>query len=255
MADPITETDLIAFVDDELDVARRIEVEEYLARSPESAARVMADLRARDSLRLAFGGRIARHPSMGMMEAVRRLERGLVWRRIGLRLRRAAAVALLVGTGWLAHAQVGLIDVADSEASPAPPAFVEDARHSHQTALVRARMVSQPGSAAYDAAEILAQTGIALPALPRHWRVLDAQIFPSRLGHSVALELEAEALGRVSVFAARSPSFDVTGPSLSRSPQGTTVYWQSGELVYALTGSAPETAMEQAAVRLHASLR
>jgi anti-sigma factor RsiW len=189
------------------------------------------------------------------MDTARRLERGLVWRRIGLRLRRAAAVVILVGAGWLAHAQVGLFEIADTEASPTPPAFVEDARHSHHTALIRARMISQLAAVDYDPAEILSETGIALPALPLDWQVIDAQVFPSSLGHSVELALETEALGRISVFAARSQSFGVIAPSLARSPKGTTVYWQSGEFVYALTGSASEAALEKAAAMLHASLR
>jgi anti-sigma factor RsiW len=254
MTDPITEADLHAFVDDQLDMARRLEVEDHLARHPEVAARIMADMRARDALALMFGGRPERRPPLPVLAAARRLERGLAWRRLGLRLRRAAAVAVLVGAGWLAHAQVGLFEIADSEATPTPPAFVEDARHSHQTALIRARMASQPEVPGYDPAEILAETGIALPELPRDWRVIDAQVFPSRLGHSVELALEAEPLGLVSIFAARSGSFGVIAPTLTRSGQGATVYWQSGELVYALTGAAPEAALEQASARLHASL-
>jgi anti-sigma factor RsiW len=54
MSDPITEADLLAYVDDQLDVARRIEVEDYLAGNPAKAAEVMADLKDRDALRLAF---------------------------------------------------------------------------------------------------------------------------------------------------------------------------------------------------------
>src|SRR4051794_12932120 len=138
MTDPITETDIHAFIDGQLDVARRIEVEDYLARHPEVAARVMADMRARDALALAFGGGPAPRPPERVMDAARRLERGLVWRRIGLRLQRTAAVAFLVGAGWFAHAQIRLFEIADSEASPKPPAFVEDARHSHETTLIRA---------------------------------------------------------------------------------------------------------------------
>jgi anti-sigma factor RsiW len=34
MSDPITEADLLAYVDDQLDPARRIEVEEHLAHNP-----------------------------------------------------------------------------------------------------------------------------------------------------------------------------------------------------------------------------
>lgn len=255
MTDQITEADLHAFVDSQLDMARRMEVEDILASHPEIAARVMADLRTRDALGLAFAGRLARRPPMRVLDAARRLERGLIWLRLGRRLRRAAAAVLLMGAGWFAHAEVGLLGIADSEASSKPPAFVEDARHSHQTALIRARMVSQPQAADYDPAEILAETGIALPELPRQWRVVDAQVFPSHLGQSVELALEAETLGRASFFAARSPSFGVIAPTLARSAKGTTVYWQAGEVVYALTASASEAALESAAARLYASLR
>ena len=255
MTDLITETDLHAFIDGQLEVARRIEVEDYLAGQPEIAVRVMADMRARDALALAFSSGPATRPPERVMEAARQLERGLVWRRVGLRLQRAAAVAFLVGAGWLAHAQVGLFEISDSEAAPKPPAFVEDARHAHETALIRARMVSQHERPDYNPAEILAETGIAVPALATDWRVVDAQVFPSRFGHSVELVLDADALGRVSLFAARSPTFGVIAPTLARSAAGTTGYWQSGELVYALTGSAPEAAIQRAAAQLNKSLR
>ncbi|MGZ9053106.1 MAG: anti-sigma factor family protein [Rhodoplanes sp.] len=255
MTDPINEADLHAFVDNQLDVPRRIEVEDHLARHPEIAARVMADMCTRDALAAAIGGPWLRHPTMQVLKAARRLDRGLLWHRIGLRLQRAAAVALLIGAGWFAHAQVGLFEIADSEASPTLPAFVEDARHSHHTALIRARMVSQPEAPDYDPAEIRAETGIALPELPGHWRVVDAQIFPSRTGHSVEVAFETDALGRVSLFAARAPSFGVIAPTLARSGAAVTVYWQSGELVYALLGAGSEAALEQAASRLNASLR
>ena len=40
----ITECDLQAYVDDQLDAAGRLEVADYLVRHPEAAARVLADL-------------------------------------------------------------------------------------------------------------------------------------------------------------------------------------------------------------------
>jgi anti-sigma factor RsiW len=255
MTDPITEADLHAFVDDQLPAERRLEVEDYLAGHPEVAARVMADLRARDALKLAFERTPARRPDDVIFEAARRLERGLVWRRIGAKLRRVASVAILVGAGWFAHAHTGLLEVTDTEASPQPPAFVEDARHAHETSLIRARMVSQPEAPDYDPQEILAETGIALPLLPKDWRVTDAQIFPARYGHSLEIAVDAGSLGRLSLFAGRVPSFGVIRPTLARSESAVTAYWQSGELVYALTGSGSDTAIERAASRLTADLR
>jgi anti-sigma factor RsiW len=248
MIDPITETDLLGYVDDQIDVARRIDVEDYLAKHPKAAARVMADLRARDVLRLSLAAPLPRPPER-MLVAAGRLERRLVWRRIGLKLQRAAAIAVFIGVGWLAHAQIGL-GVTDSEASPQPPAFVEDARHAHETALIRSRMVSVPEMPNYDPAEILAETGIRLPELPKDWRVVDAQVFPAREGHSIEMAIEAVNLGRVSLFAAQVSSFNVIEPTVTRFTGTKVVYWQTGPLAYALTGTASETLIERAALRL-----
>ncbi len=49
MIDPITDSDLIAFVDGQLDPMRRLEVEAHLAAHPDAAARVMADFHDRDA--------------------------------------------------------------------------------------------------------------------------------------------------------------------------------------------------------------
>jgi anti-sigma factor RsiW len=253
MNDPITETDLLGYVDDQIDVARRIEVEDYLAKHPAAAARVMADLRTRDALRLSFATPLPR-PSEKALEAAARLERALTWREIGLRLRRIAAVVTLVGFGWLAHGQVGL-GITDSEASPQPPAFVEDALHAHETALLRAGMVSQPATARYDPAEILTKTGIRLPSLPGEWQILDAQVFPSRDGHSVEMTIEAADLGRISLFAAQIPVFDVVAPTVARFERAKSVYWQTGPLAYTLTGTGNEKPLERAAIRLSNKLQ
>lgn len=254
MSNPITETDLLAYVDDQIDVARRIEIEDYLARHPEAAAQVMADLKIRDALRLSMAGDLPR-PAEAMFEAAGRLERGLAWREFGLKLRRVAAVVTLIGVGWFAHSQVGLFEIADSAASPKLPAFVEDAMHSHNTALVRARMASQPVTASYDPAEIQAETGIELPALPKDWRVVDVQVFPSRDGHSVEMVIETEGLGRLSLFAAHVSAFHVIAPTAARFDKASAVYWQTGQLAYALTGNASENAMRRMALALAPTLQ
>src|SRR3712207_9333687 len=67
MSDPITETDLLAYVDDQLDPARRIEVEEHLAQNPDAATRVMADLKDRDTLRLIHAAPLPR-PAEAMIK-------------------------------------------------------------------------------------------------------------------------------------------------------------------------------------------
>lgn len=256
MTDPITEGDLHAFVDDQLEIERRIEVEDHLSRHPEIAAGVAGDMRRRDALRLAFPPSPAR-PSVPILEAARRLERGLAWRWLTFRLRRMAAAAVLIAAGWIAHDQVGLFDIADSAASPKPPAYVEDARRSREAEILRVRIAPNSAVFGYDLAEIKARTGITLPSLSSEWRVIDAQIFPSHSGNSVEITIDTDALGRLFLFAARSSDFAVIAPTLARSQANITVYWQSGPLVYALTASATasESALKEAGSSLFTSLR
>lgn len=52
---PVSESDLLAFVDDCLPPWRRAEVADHLARSPNDAYRVAADLALLEGLRLLFG--------------------------------------------------------------------------------------------------------------------------------------------------------------------------------------------------------
>ncbi|MDQ2102324.1 anti-sigma factor family protein, partial [Azospirillum isscasi] len=56
MNEPISDIDLNAYVDGELDAQRRIEVEAWLEANPEDAARVMHDMRVRDEIRLFMDG-------------------------------------------------------------------------------------------------------------------------------------------------------------------------------------------------------
>ncbi|MBC7906582.1 MAG: hypothetical protein H7Y60_07525 [Rhodospirillaceae bacterium] len=54
-APPVTESDLLAFVDGQLPPTRRTEIEDYLVRCPTAAHRVAADLALLEGLRLLFG--------------------------------------------------------------------------------------------------------------------------------------------------------------------------------------------------------
>ena len=91
--DPIIDTDLDAYVDGELDVARRIQVEAYLSENPAMAAKVMADLSLKGELRLALAGESA-FGRMETRDAARRLERGLSHGRILHSVQRIAAVGV-----------------------------------------------------------------------------------------------------------------------------------------------------------------
>ena len=238
--DPISDADLNAYVDDQLDIRRRIEVEDHLAHHPHVAARVMADLRSCDELRLAFPNPPT-WPRVETVNAARRLERGLARVRTVSGLRRLAAVAVLIAAGWFAHAELGALSIGASVASPPPPRFVEDAVISYHTLLTRAAMHSQPKEESYNADEIRATTAIVLPELPRTWRILDVEIFPSKYGPSVEMAIEADGdLGTVSLFAVRPGDFGVVAPTLASKGSEAIAYWQIGETAYALIGKAAD---------------
>ena len=249
MVDPITDTDLIAYVDGQLDTMRRLEVEAHLARNPDDAAQVMADLRDRDAMREAF----ASVPSVGpenLRLGARRIDRAMAWQRVGARLRRAAAIVVLVGAGWLAHTEIGTFGVPETFASTIDPELAEDARQARQAALVRSRAPSQAAVRSYDRAGLEAATGLALPALPGGWTVRDVQVFPGRHGTGVEVVVDAEDLGELSLFAARNNVASGQPDEVARSGDGLTAYWRDGHTAYALSGPQTESGLNKAAAAL-----
>ncbi len=251
--DPIGEADLHAYIDEQLSPERRIAVEDHLARSPEQAARIMADLRVRDELRLATGEAT---PAIKLKsaDAARRLERGLTRDELFVTLRRIAAAIVLIAIGWLAHVEFLAIGKWTGVASATMPAYVDEAGRAHQTALLRASMQSQPLQPHYDAEEISAAISIRMPALPASWKVLDVQIFPSSTGPALEMAVDAEGLGMLSLFAVRPGSFDVAPVRSTSGNDITAAYWQIGDAAYALVGSADGNLLKEAAKKLASPL-
>ncbi|RRI03854.1 anti-sigma factor [Mesorhizobium tamadayense] len=253
IVDPVTDADLDAYVDDQLDVARRIEVEAFLSSRPEVAARVMSDLRTRDELRVALAGPLGM-ARPATTEAARRLERALARDRVFSVLQRAAAAAVLVAAGWLANGVFGPITVTKVVASTQPPAYVEEAVSAHRTTLVRETMPSQPEAPGYNADEIRAATAIVMPSLPDDWRIRDVQIYPSRFGPSVEMAVETKDLGLVSLFAIRPGTFDVVKPTVAPSGDISSAYFQIGEVAYAVVGRSDAGDLDRAAEKLARTL-
>lgn len=227
----VAEPDLDAYVDDQLTEAQRALVEGHLADHPEAAARVMRDLALRRDLRRALAPPAVPRPLLG---AARRL---VVARRRDAQLRRALRIvpaAMLVGLGWLAHAGLGPLSVSEgTAATPAPPS-VTAAVSAHQVSLLRLDMTSQPEVSRMDPSELRAATGIVLPRFPGEWIVRDAQVFPSPQGPGIEILFDTPDLGRVSHFAVRAGSFDVTLPRLHETPGHGIAWFQIGETAHVL---------------------
>src|SRR5687767_1901993 len=95
-ADQISELDLMAYVDDQLDPERRIAVEDRLSRHPILAAQIMDDLRRRDELRLALTEAASAMSNHRLELPAERLGRRLSFRMALYRNRRTVAVSILV---------------------------------------------------------------------------------------------------------------------------------------------------------------
>ncbi len=251
--DPVLESDFDAYVDNRLTPDARIRVESYLSRHPEDAARVMADLEIRSSLRLAIHEHDAPHRPE-TREAARRLEASLSMRRTWATIQRIAAVGALVATGWVASSQIGPFNATEVNASVHPPAYVEEAVRAHQTSLVRAGMASQREAPGYDPEEIRAATAIVMPKLPKDWKVSDVQIFPSDFGPSVEMSIAAADGARLSLFAVRPGFFAVETVIDVNLSDAEAAYWQIGEVAYALVSSAPDTKLAAEARALSKTL-
>lgn len=238
MTDVPSELDLHAYLDDALDAEDRFAVEAHLADNPLLAAQVMGRLSQRTALRL-LGQNPAPLPAEMLEKASRlyRRDRQLVRRcatalcAIGVM---AASCAFLFGTGG-------------------PPAYIDLAVASHRVAMLRADMPSQIGTPALDAGEILANTRIALPALPDDWQVTDVQIFPAGAGAALLVAVRTGTGQPLSLFALRERSNAPETPDAVREGAQSVAYWRRGDMSYALTGEADPVALDRTAEILNQS--
>jgi anti-sigma factor RsiW len=233
----ITEFELQAYVDDQLDPVGRLEVADYLVRHPDVAARVLADLRARDAMRaLAFG--LPGHVSARIEQSAGRLDGALARARMARRLGRFMALAAIVVLGLSIVATTAYWRdwriVAPAQA--AVPVFIEEALMSHRTALVRAHMRSQPEIPRFDPADVRHATRIAVPQMPRGWHVLDVQLFPSDYGPSLQIVIDAGQKTPISLFAARASVGLPDRPTVRTVDGNEMAYWSREGTVYVLTG-------------------
>jgi anti-sigma factor RsiW len=253
-ADTLLDSDLDAYVDNQLDAAARLRVESYLAKHPAEAARVMTDLSMRTTLKLSLTIEEP-HGQPRTREAARRLSANLSGRRMWSSMRRVAAVGILVSVGWLANSSISPFGAREVNASPHPPAFVEQAVRAHQTALVRKSMPSQPEVRNYDRDDIRAATAIVMPELPKDWQVSDVQIFPSDFGPSVETTIKMKDGTQISLFAVRPGHFGVEPVrDLNLGGDAEAAWWQIGEVAYAVVSSNVQSGLSDEADLLKNSL-
>ncbi|MFB0875906.1 MULTISPECIES: class I SAM-dependent methyltransferase [unclassified Sphingobium] len=152
-------------------------------------------------------------------------------RRTWRHLSRAAGIAALIATGWIARGALGEFPQAAQASS-----FLDEAAASRRAGLLRQSMASQVESATLDPREIEKSTGITLPTLPAGWRVTDVQLFPTPDSSAIAISLVTPQGEPLSFFADRAETPAETTPLMARRAGETIAYWEQGAMAYALTG-------------------
>jgi anti-sigma factor RsiW len=239
MAERVTDADLQAYIDGQLDTVGRIGVEAWLQEHPEAAAEVMEGLRLRDEVRLflAADDWPAAPATIGL---ARQAARQLGSRSWGLRVRRGIAAAVLVGTGWLAHAELELFVDQVAAAHPVP-AYAGEAAEAYEAIRLKlaAGHAPDPVPTTLDAPRTGGQ--VPVPGLGQGLRFVGSDLVPWDGGTAVvAIYRGGRGDDVVTLFAAEAPSFAVSPPETARAHGRATVFWQAGPFAYALNGTLPE---------------
>jgi anti-sigma factor RsiW len=239
-AERVTDADLQAYIDGQLDMAGRILVEAWLQEHPDAAAEVMEGLRLRDEVRLFLAADDWPAPP-ATIGLARQAARQLSARSWGLRARRGVAAAVLIGAGWLAHAEFELFVDQVAAAHPVPT-YAEEAAEAYEAMRLKLVAGRAPGPASV--ALNAPRTGgrVPVPGLGEGLRFVGSDLVPWDGGTAVVAVYRGGQGGGdvVTLFAAEAPSFDVSLPEAAPVHGSTTVFWQAGPFAYALNGTLPE---------------
>jgi anti-sigma factor RsiW len=240
--DRITELDLMAFVDDQVDDLQRREIEAWLAGHPAEAARVMRDLSDRTALRLAFAQTAAPpSPTLAALATQGFAVSSLPWQR------RVPALAAML-------AMAALLGFAGSPPYGGPltraPDYLDDAVQSHEASLVRAAMATRPPTPWMQPGDIRTAIRIRLPVLPADWRLIDVEVFPSDDGPSAQLLIDAGEAGEVSLFSSRTRGDGTVHPVVIRQDGETVAFWEIDGQSFVLIGDVSRARLHAMAVDL-----
>lgn len=212
--------DAVVLLDDAARPGERLVARRWRQRWPHIDFRLMQD---------GTKGTLVGRPRDTSIPVANDNDRGRSWRHLG----RAAGIALLIATGWIARGALG-----DFPQTAQANAFLDEAAASHQAGQLRQKMASQIESANFNPREMQQSAGIVLPPLPRSWRITDAQLFPTRDGPAVAVSIVTPAGEQLSFFADRAETPAEARPLLARRADEVIAYWEAGDMAYALTGRA-----------------
>ncbi|RZI44911.1 anti-sigma factor [Herbaspirillum sp. HC18] len=245
--EPIGEHDLHAYVDNQLDAARRAQVEAYLAVQPDAAAQVQ-DLRAQNRvLHELYDGVLNEPVPLAMTTVLRKKSFPLAWA--------ASVAALAVGlvAGWGAHGWY--------QPSRTPPMFAERALRAHILyASEKRHPVEVPAEQEAHLVAWLSKrldVPIRAPVLQTHgFSLLGGRLLPGDDGPLAQLMYESAEGERLTLLVRHAASGDGTTHFRVLEQNGNSVfYWIDGDYGYALSGSIGKNRMMAIARAVDEQLR
>ncbi|HET6536743.1 MAG TPA: anti-sigma factor [Sphingopyxis sp.] len=241
--DHMEDFEIIAYVDGELDLPRRLAVEDYLSRNPSMAAQVMADFRTRSALQMLAGPETISSPSLSnTIETIRKSRPSMPWRRpaFGLGIAAVLAIAAVVIPMW--------------DGPSAPPSYVAMAIESHRANAETPRFASLQPFADRDHTLLMASR-IAVPRLPDNWRVTNVEMLNAAASPTLLIAVQTAEGDELTILAMRGRSSAPKDPDAVRSGDKSVAYWRRGDFSYALTGNGNPAQLDATADALAESWR
>jgi hypothetical protein len=98
-------------------------------------------------------------------------------------------------------------------------------------------MASQAETPRLDEVEVRRQLKLQLPRLPREWRLIDAQVYPTDEGPGLNLVMDVPRHGRLNLFAVRANTFATDRPEIATRGREAVAFWERGDSAYVLSGN------------------
>jgi anti-sigma factor RsiW len=255
IARPVGDDDVHAYVDGQLDPARRAAVEAWLAENPEAAARAAFYARTNEALHQRFD-HVLSEPVPAAMRAPRR-------RRLAAPLRSAAfaaswLIAGLVG-GWFA--QTALVDPKVVVVTVAPPMPAQAAiAHAAYASEVRHPVEVGADEEAHLVRWLTNRMGkpVKAPKLEAlGYRLMGGRLLPgSETGVACQFMYESASGVRITLFI-RTPNPDQAETAFRFATESNGIgvfYWIDRKLAYALSANLPKDELKRLAREVYEQL-
>ena len=225
----VTEAELHAYVDGQLDPTRRAAVEAYLAECPDEEARLAAYRRINDELRSLYGPVIGETVPASMLRPRRR--------RLRVALRAASIVGwVLLGgaVGWWAHPALSPdrapLAALLGQAMAAHVVYTPEVRHPVEVGADQEQHLANWLSKRLDAQ-------VRPPDLKsRGYRLMGGRLLPGG-GEAAALFMYEDSVGRrLTLYVRKEAGGRDTAFRFARRDGLSAFYWIDRDLGYALTG-------------------